>query len=105
MAVFLLGLSATALSGPLFDGEATLSVIIEAPIRALVRQRLKEPEFAGTLRYTEASGEERALGLVITTRGNSRLEMCDFPPLKLKFNPDEIEGTLFEDLVRIELEF
>ena len=94
---FLPGLSATALSGPLFDSEETLSVIIEAPIRALVRQRKKAPEFAGTLRYTEASGAERALGLVITTRGNSRLEMCDFPPLKLKFDPDGIKGTLFED--------
>ena len=97
VAAFLFGPSVTALSAPLFDSEATLSVIIEAPIRALVRQRKNEPEFAGTLRYTEASGEEHALGLVITTRGNSRLEMCDFPPLKLKFNPDETEGTLFED--------
>ena len=97
VAVYLLGLSVTGLSAPLFDSEATLSVIIEAPIQAIVRQRKKEPEFAGTLRYTEASGEEHALAVVITTRGKSRLEMCDFPPLKITFDPQETHATLFED--------
>lgn len=96
-ALFLPGLSGSAWSAPLFESEETLDVVLEAPIRTLVRQRKKEPEFAGTLRYTESSGEERALAVVVTTRGRSRLEMCDFPPLKLTFDPDQTRGTLFED--------
>lgn len=96
-AVFWAGLPGNTSSAPLFDSEETLDVVLEAPIRKLVRQRKKEPKFAGTLRYTEPSGEERALAVIVTTRGRSRLEMCDFPPLKLTFNPDETRGTLFED--------
>ncbi|TDJ36951.1 MAG: hypothetical protein E2O53_02690 [Gammaproteobacteria bacterium] len=95
--VFSAGLPGNASSAPLFDSEDTLDVVLEAPIRRIVRQRKKESEFAGTLRYTEPSGEERALAVIVTTRGRSRLEMCDFPPLKLTFNPDETRGTLFED--------
>lgn len=38
---------------------------------------------------------ERALGIILTTRGKSRLEVCDYPPLKITFNPDETAGTLF----------
>lgn len=96
-AILLPGLPGNASSAPLFDSEETLDVVLEAPIRKLIRQRKKEPQFAGTLRYTESSGEERALAVVVTTRGRSRLEMCDFPPLKLTFDPDETRGTLFED--------
>ena len=93
---FLPGLSTFALSTPLFDGDETLGVVIEAPIRDLVRQRMKETEFAGTFRYTDASGTEQALAIRIKTRGNSRLEICDYPPLRITFNPDETQGTLFE---------
>ena len=93
---FLPGLSTFALSTPLFDGDETLGVVIEAPIRDLERQRMKETEFAGTFRYTDASGTEQALAIRIKTRGKSRLEICDYPPLRITFNPDETQGTLFE---------
>jgi len=93
---FLPGLSGFALAVPLFDSEETLDVVIEAPMRKLDKQRMKEPEFAGTFRYTDASGTEQALAIRITTRGNSRLEICDYPPLRITFNPDETQGSLFE---------
>ncbi len=93
---FLPGLSTFALAVPLFDSEEVLDVVIEAPMRDLEKQRLKEPEFAGTFRYTDASGAEQALAIRIKTRGKSRLEICDYPPLRITFNPDETQGTLFE---------
>jgi len=90
------GLSTFTLAAPLFDSDEVLDVVIEAPIRDLGNQRMKEPDFAGTFRYTNASGTEQILPIKITTRGNSRLEICDYPPLKITFNPDETVGTLFE---------
>lgn len=83
------------LSAPLFDSEEVLDVVIEAPIRKLSSQRHKKPQFAGTIRYTDASGTERAHAVVVTTRGVSRLDICDYPPLKITFNPDDTVGTLF----------
>lgn len=90
-------LSGDTLSAPLFDDEELLSVIIEAPIRTLVAQRKTEGEYAGTLRYTDASGEQQSVAIVLKPRGNSRLEMCNYPPLKISFDPQETTDTLFAD--------
>jgi hypothetical protein len=95
--IFLPGWFAIASATPLFEGEEMLDVVIEAPIHTLVKQRLKEPEFEGTFRYTDASGTEQAFAVKVATRGHSRLELCDYPPLRITFNPDETKGTLFED--------
>jgi hypothetical protein len=88
IAAFLPGLPGTAVAAPLFDSQETLPVIIEAPIAKLLRQRKNEPEFAGTLRYTDAAGQEFVLDIIVEPRGNSRLDMCD---------REKIAGTLFED--------
>lgn len=97
IAAFLAGLPGTAVAAPLFDSQETLTVIIEAPIARLLRQRKNKPEFAGTLRYTDAAGKNFALEIILAPRGNSRLEVCDFPPLKVTFDPEKTAGTLFED--------
>jgi hypothetical protein len=93
---FLSGLSTFAPAEPLFEGQETLDVVIEAPILALSRQRHKNPEFAGIVRYSDASGREHSLAVKVTTRGKSRLEVCDYPPLKITFDRQETAGTLFE---------
>ena len=96
-------LSSFALAAPLFDSGEVLDVVIEAPVRDLERQRFKDPQFTGTFRYTDLSGTEHALAIDVTTRGKSRLEMCDYTPLRITFNPDETQGTLFEGQRRMKL--
>lgn len=83
-------------SAALFDAEATLEVVIEAPMGELSKRRHDEPELGGTLRYTDASGTERTLPVSISTRGKTRLEICDFPPLRLTFDPADTAGTPFD---------
>lgn len=99
--VCLPALSTFALAAPLFDSDAVLDVVIEVPVRDLEKQRHKDPQFTGTFRYTDTSGTEHALAIEVTTRGNSRLDMCDFPPLRITFNPDQTQGTLFESQRRL----
>ena len=94
--VFSVGLSPSTLSAPLFESNDVLDVVIEAPIRDLSRQRHKKPKFPGTFRYTDAAGVEHAFAIEVSTRGHSRLDMCDYPPLRLTFDRDETDGTLFE---------
>ena len=101
--IFLISLSGVASSAPLFDSDETLDVIIEAPIRKLTGQRYKNPQFAGTFRYTDASGTERTLAIVVSTRGKSRLKVCDYPPLRITFNRDETAGTVFEGQRKLKL--
>ena len=94
----------TAADAPLlFDSSESLAVTVEAPVRDLVRKRRDAPEYAGTVRYTEPTGEERALPVAVSVRGHSRLQMCDFPPVRLTFDRDVTAGTLFADIRSLKL--
>jgi hypothetical protein len=97
------GLSANALSAPLFESDEVLDIVIEAPIRELSNHRHDNPEFAGTFRYTDASGTERALPIKVSPRGHSRLEICNYPQLKIDFDRDEVGGTLFAGQNKLKL--
>jgi hypothetical protein len=79
----------------LFDSSDTLHVTIEAPMRQLIQKRQRKPEFDGVLRYQDESGKEQVLAVKLATRGNSRLETCDFPPLRLVVDTAQAEGTVF----------
>jgi len=103
LTAILQGLSCGALSAPLFDSEETLSIIIEVPLRTLIYERRSRPELPGVLRYTDSSGKEHALPLKVTTRGHSRLDMCDYPPIKVRFDAGHTEGTLFQDQRKLKL--
>jgi hypothetical protein len=94
--VLSVGLSPLAGSTPLFDSNDVLDIIIEAPIGDLSKQRHDKPKFPGTIRYTDASGLEHAIAVKVSPRGHSRLELCDYPQLRINFNGDETDGTLFE---------
>ncbi len=83
-------------ASPLFESQDILDIILEAPMRDLSKQRHTKPEYAGIFRYSDVSGAEHALGVLVSTRGRSRLEICDYPPLKLTFDPNETAGTLLD---------
>ena len=88
---------------PLFDSDETLSISIEAPMRQLLRQRDNDREFDAVLTYSDGAGIEQRLDLKLTTRGRSRLEICDFPPLRLIFDADEFTDTVFADQHRLKM--
>lgn len=90
-------------ASPLFDDETILTLTIEAPMRAIIRKKLKNPEYDATVRYTDSSGKENVLHGQLTSRGNARLEACDFPPLRLILDKSETAGTVFEGQSRLKM--
>ena len=80
---------------PLFEDQTKLDVIIEMPMKTIVKDAEDRPEVPGVLRYTDA-GSEVVLDVTMSTRGHSRLEYCRFPPLSLNLKKKQVEGTLFE---------
>ena len=94
---------AAAVGGPLFESDESLSVTIEAPMKQLLRQRDSDQEYEALLTYVDATGVEQRLNLTMTTRGRSRLEVCDFPPLRLIFDRDDSRATVFEDQRRLKM--
>lgn len=103
MAGFLSGLPIAAIASPLFDLQETLDVIVEAPIRSLSSKREKGQDFEGTFRYIDASGTHQSFPVIVNARGKSRLEICDYPPLRITFNPDDTAGTMFEGQRRLKM--
>lgn len=91
------------MASPLFDGQSSLELTIEAPFRELVRKRQDRPMFDAVVRYKDASGEERVLQAQLTSRGNSRLTACEFPPLRLILTDSETAGTVFEGQTRLKM--
>jgi hypothetical protein len=99
--VLLIAISAVSISMdcsagyPLFEDQTKLDVIIEMPMKTIIKHAEGRPEVPGVLHYTYA-GLEVALEITMSTRGHSRLEICSFPPLSVNLKKKQIEGTLFE---------
>jgi len=90
-------------ASPLFEGQTDLELTIEAPFRELVRKRHDRPVYDAVVRYTDATGAERVLQAQLSSRGNSRLTACEFPPLRLILTDSETAGTVFEGQTRLKM--
>ena len=80
---------------PLFNSEDTLELMLEVPMRELLRRAKKKPVLEGQLKYIAADGSDATIDLTITTRGRSRLAQCSFPPLSITLDKDQVESTMF----------
>ena len=72
-----------------------MTLTIEAPFRELRRYAERRDELAAVLRHRTPSGEERVFDIEVRVRGKSRVELCDFPPLRIDFDRDALAGTVF----------
>jgi len=88
---------------PLFAADSTLELAIEGPFERLTRERHAKPELDGVVRYTDSEGQEVVLEVGLAPRGNSRLDICSFPPLWLNFKRSQVPGTVFEGQNRLKL--
>ncbi len=78
---------------PLFQSDEILEIQIETPINTLVKKRKYSTDpFTATLR--NLSNADETYDLTIAARGKSRRTrgICDFPPLRLRFERRPEEG-------------
>lgn len=92
-----------AVERPLFATDSMLELTIEGPFERLTRERHAKPELDGIVRYTDAQGQEVVLDVGLSPRGNSRLDICSFPPFWLNFKRGQLPGTVFAGQNRIKL--
>lgn len=81
---------------PLFRESTELEVQLTAPWLQLLRNRRDSEQLPATLVYVDAAGQRRSLTATVETRGLTRLRICRFPPIRLRFARAATEGTLFE---------
>ena len=85
-----------ATAAPLFASSDPLVVRIEAPMRQLIEDRMAKPDLPAVVIYEDGEGQPVRVAAEISSRGNARLEACDFPPIKLDFDGVDTTGTVFE---------
>lgn len=73
------------------------------PVRDLRRDGDDRPQHDGVLEYVDADGRDVVLDIEVNVRGKSREELCTYPPLKIDFVRDEVEGTVFAGQNKLKL--
>lgn len=68
-----------------FAQKEMLEVTLTTDLGHLIEHRKKEIEQPAALSYINEAGEAISYDIKITPRGKYRRRICDFPPLKLKF--------------------
>lgn len=79
----------------LFESEEVLEITLSAPWQELMRNPSYTGTYPATLEYRDAEGNTVQHQLTVERRGVKRQEACDFPPVKWRFEKDEVKGTLF----------
>jgi hypothetical protein len=95
-----------AAAQPLFASHEPLAVVIEAPLSRIFEERSQDPqEFPGRMVADDRGTTHTLDDLGIQTRGLARLQsdVCEFPPLRLDFDREEVVGTLFASQNRLKL--
>jgi hypothetical protein len=64
-----------AAENPLFQTDEPLALVLEFPLKDLLRQKKEKATVPGVVRYTDLDGSEVTLDVGVSTRGNSRRSM------------------------------
>jgi hypothetical protein len=79
----------------LFESEKNLEITLTAPWSDLIRNERYQGTYPATLEYVNENGQPVKLDLTVERRGVKRQEACEFPPIKLRFEKEEVKGTMF----------
>ncbi|MDX2428551.1 MAG: hypothetical protein QNK22_07660 [Xanthomonadales bacterium] len=82
----------------LFETPSAMEIELTGPMSSLVENKEDRKEWPFRLR---SDGVE--LDLKVRARGNSRMRVCDFPPLRFNFKVAETAGTPFEGQDKLKL--
>lgn len=88
---------------PLFASETPLDLVFTFPVNTIIRKADSRPVVEGSVQYTDDNGVPVSVAMTMTTRGKSRLEHCQFPPLSANFKDQERGGTLFEGQKKVKI--
>jgi len=79
----------------LFSSNDTLTVTITGPWREIQQKTDVQSPYPGTIEYTDSEGNRKSLDLTVQRRGITRQRVCEFPPIRLRFDKEEVKGTAF----------
>ncbi len=85
-------------SSPLFEDPAVLEVRLSGPVLKTIKDTRQRSEFPFVL-----SAEGADHNVMVRVRGNSRVTLCSFPPLRLNFTASETASSVFAGQNKLKL--
>ena len=79
----------------LFKSDQTLQVRLRAPWSDIVRNSKNQDPYPATIEFSDSQGQPHSIPLTVQRRGLTRQTVCDFPPVKLRFEKEAVKGTIF----------
>jgi len=79
----------------LFSSNDTLNVTLTAPWRDIVRHEKNQDPYPAKIEFTDELGNAMSFDMTAQRRGITRQRVCDFPPIKLRFEKETVKGTTF----------
>ncbi len=73
--------------------EETVSITIQSNFQRLISRKFKEEYQPAIFSFRGPAGDSVQLEMKIKTRGNSRKQICFYPPLKIKFKKSQLQST------------
>ncbi len=87
----------------LFAAQEPLDIALTLSVKEIKTKKGDSTYISHKLYYRNASGSYDSLNADLKGRGNSRLQLCYFPPLWIKFDKKNIKGTVFEGNKKLKL--
>jgi hypothetical protein len=90
---------------PLFETHEILELTLKGPLNTISRKRELDVRYPAVLSYRDEENKVIELRVELESRGNFRRKRstCKFTPLKLIFNKNHTEGTVFENQKKLKL--
>jgi len=92
------GLVSPLFAASLFEDIAPLEIELTGPLWSLIENKEDREEQPFKLR-----NDALELDVRVRARGNSRMRVCDFPPLRFNFKNTDTSGTPFEGQAKLKL--
>lgn len=80
-----------------YAGEEVLKATITTDLEPLINDRKQEDFLEAVFSYEDAAGREHKWPIGVKARGKFRRRICDFPPVKMKFDKDALEEAGLND--------
>lgn len=82
----------------LFSSDETLDIFLKTDLKWLIKAKSKDDYLEGDITV-----EGKTYPIRLRSRGNNRLENCNFPPMTLNFKKTQFEDESFEQLKELKL--
>ena len=98
LATILLLASPATLPGAFFETDGLVEFELEGPLATLIDNKEDKTEYTFTLRQGDSEQQVK-----VRARGTRRIQVCDFPPLRLNFKQDQPGFSGFSSLDKVKL--